>query len=84
MKQLKSINSYEPSLLDKIDKGELSVNSAYEIVREKYMGGKKKAAAESFELGFKKLLQKHQTKKLRKKRSARDANDLALQLNLNS
>lgn len=37
MKQLKSINHYEPQLLKKIDSGELSVSKAYSIIRSKYM-----------------------------------------------
>ena len=60
MKQLKSISNYEPELLDKIDKGELSVKGAYEIIKEKYMGSKKKTSKNSFESAFKKLLKEHQ------------------------
>ena len=37
MKQLKSINHYEPQLLKKVDRGELSVSKAYSIIRSKYM-----------------------------------------------
>ena len=37
LKQLKSIYNYEPELLQKIENKELSVNSAYKIVQDKYM-----------------------------------------------
>lgn len=37
MKQLKSINHYEPQLLKKVDRGELSVSKAYSVIRSKYM-----------------------------------------------
>lgn len=41
LKQIKSIYNYEPDLITKIDKGELSVNKAYLIVQKKYMKGGK-------------------------------------------
>ena len=37
MKQLKSINHYEPQLLKQVDRGELSVSKAYSVIRSKYM-----------------------------------------------
>jgi hypothetical protein len=37
LKQLKSIQKYEPSLLDEIDLGKISVNVAYSLVRKKYI-----------------------------------------------
>ena len=37
LKQIKSIYNYQPDLLPKIDKGEMSVNQAYQIVQKKYM-----------------------------------------------
>ena len=37
LKQIKSIYNYQPDLLTKIDKGEISVNQAYKIVQKKYM-----------------------------------------------
>jgi len=42
LKQIKSIYNYEPDLLTKIDKGEISVHKAYKLVQEKYMEGSKK------------------------------------------
>jgi len=59
LKQLRTIQNYEPELLAQIDKGELSVNKAYEIIRENHLGGKRKSSKESFENSFKKLLKKH-------------------------
>lgn len=41
LKQIKSIYNYEPELLDKINKGDESVNSAYKYVQKKYMKSKK-------------------------------------------
>ena len=43
LKQLKSISNYEPSLIEKIDDGELSINGAYEIVRKKHISKKRKS-----------------------------------------
>ena len=37
LKQILSISNYEPKLIDKIDRGELSVSKAYELVRTKYI-----------------------------------------------
>ena len=37
MKQLKSIQSYEPDYIERIDKGELSVSGAYRLVQEKHI-----------------------------------------------
>lgn len=41
LKQIKSIYNYEPKLLDKINRGETSVNKAYKFVQDKYMKSKK-------------------------------------------
>ena len=38
---IKSISNYEPDLLQKIDSKELTINQAYEIVRDKHMTSKK-------------------------------------------
>ena len=46
-------------MISSIDKGELSVNKAYEIVREKYFNTKKKVK-DGFEVEFKKVLKKYQ------------------------
>jgi len=59
LKQLRTIQNYQPDLLSKIDNGELSVNKAYEIIRENHLGGKRKSAKDSFQSSFKKLLRKH-------------------------
>ena len=37
LKKIKSIANYEPSLINAIDSGEMSVNQAYQIVRAKYI-----------------------------------------------
>jgi len=37
LKKVKSINNYEPELLSKIDSKELSIDKAYQIVRDKYI-----------------------------------------------
>ena len=42
LKQIKSIYNYEPSLLQKIDKGKISVHQAYKLVQKKYMNGSSK------------------------------------------
>jgi len=41
LKQIKSIYNYEPELLDKINKGDISVHKAYQHIQEKYMKSKK-------------------------------------------
>ena len=37
LKQLQSIYRYEPDLIQHIDEGELSVNAAYQVVRDKHL-----------------------------------------------
>ena len=37
MKQLKSIQHYQPELLSEIDLGKISVNKKYQLVRDKYI-----------------------------------------------
>ena len=37
LKQLKSIQHYQPELLSEIDLGKISVNKAYQLVRDKYI-----------------------------------------------
>lgn len=60
LKKIKSIYHYEPDLLKKIDNKELSVNSAYEIIREKYISkGKKKVNSDKFKQSFRSLLKKY-------------------------
>jgi hypothetical protein len=63
LKQLKSISNYEPSLIEKIDAGELSINGAYEIVRRKHISKKRKSngvGVDQFEKDFKRLLVKYE------------------------
>ena len=60
LKQLLSISNYEPELITKIDNGELSVSSAYEMVRTKYIKSKSiKSPEEYFSQGFRKMLSEH-------------------------
>ena len=58
LKQLRTINNYAPEMVDQIDK-EYSLNQAYEIVREKYLGVKQKSSQDIFKTSFQKLLKKH-------------------------
>ena len=58
LKQLRTIANYAPQMVDRIDK-DYSLNQAYEIVREKFLGGKKKSSKVDFETSFKKILKKH-------------------------
>ena len=59
LRQLKSINNYQPELDDKIEKKEISLNQAYELVRQNHMGGKKRDSVSEFSKSFKQLLQKY-------------------------
>ena len=52
LKKIKSISNYEPTLINEIDNGELSVNKAYQIVREKYIN---KSTTEDKEVFVRKL-----------------------------
>jgi hypothetical protein len=57
LKQIKSINNYEPELLNDIDSGKLSINKAYDLVREKYISnGEQKSDKDVFQSKFSKLL----------------------------
>ena len=58
LKQILSISNYEPKLIDKIDRGELSVSKAYELVRTKYIQKKPRTVEDNFSQSFKKLLEK--------------------------
>lgn len=65
MKQLLSISNYMPELIPRIDKGELTVSSAYDIVQTKFMTRKNAQTKEkSFEVSLRKLL-KDKTPKYR-------------------
>lgn len=61
LKQLKSINNYAPDLLKKINDGKLSINKAYQMVRNEHilpnkMGMNSKATKSEFKRRFQKLL----------------------------
>jgi len=60
LKQIKSINNYEPQLLEKIDNGEMSVKSAYNYVREKHMKTKQKTDKGQFTSKFRTLIKKYE------------------------
>ena len=55
LKQLQSISNYEPDLITKIDKGEISVSAAYGIIKTKYLQNKKSSSTE-FQSSFQKLI----------------------------
>jgi ParB family transcriptional regulator, chromosome partitioning protein len=61
LKKYKSIAKHEPSLLKDIDLGLLSVEGAYQIVREKYIVGEedKKYDDQKFSIQMKRLLDKY-------------------------
>ena len=61
VKQLKTISNYEPGLLSKIDSSELSVNGAYQLVKDKHMVSKQKTqnSEETFKNKFSQLLKKY-------------------------
>jgi len=61
LKQLMSISNYEPSLIEKIDSGEISVSSAYEMVRTKHMKSKSiNSDKGQFPVQLQKILKEHQ------------------------
>ena len=55
LKKIKSISNYEPDLLEKIDSKELTINQAYQMVRDKHMTSKKSSKS-MFSSKFKRLL----------------------------
>ena len=57
LKKIKSINNYEPELLKKIDSKELSINQAYQKVRDKHMKSKQSTKS-NFGVLFRNLLKK--------------------------
>ena len=59
LKKIKSINNYEPSLINKIDKGDYSVNQAYQIVRQKYIKKTTTDDKQIFSRRLSKLLKEH-------------------------
>ncbi len=59
LKKIKSINNYEPSLISKIDKGDYSVNQAYQIVRQKYIKKTTTDDKQIFSRRLSKLLKEH-------------------------
>ena len=60
LKQIQSINNYEPMLLEKIDSGELSVSKAYKQVQEKYITKKVKDKDDIQKSKLKKFLENEQ------------------------
>ena len=64
MKQLKSIQNYEPNYIERIDKGELSVSGAYKLVQQKHIKKhKQRGSKETFSLEFRRLLGKYRPTK---------------------
>ena len=59
LKKIKSINNYEPSLINKIDSGDYSVNQAYQIVRQKYIKKSTTDDKQIFSRRLSKLLKEH-------------------------
>ncbi len=55
LKKIKSISNYEPELLHRIDTNELTINQAYQMVRDKHMTSKKSSKS-MFSSKFKHLL----------------------------
>jgi len=62
LKRIKAIHNYEPSLIKKIDDGEMSVNKAYDIVKTKHLNNTRSVVS-GFEKDFVKLLKKYSPKK---------------------
>ena len=61
LKKLKSIQHYEPELLDEIDYGNISVGKAYQLVREKYIVDKSEESPKiTFQSEMGVLLEKYQ------------------------
>ena len=60
LKKIKSISNYEPTLIGEIDNGEISVNKAYDIVREKYISTSSSDDKEQFSKKLSKLLKDYQ------------------------
>ena len=59
LKKIKSISNYEPSLINEIDNGEISVNQAYQIVRQKYITKTNDDDKEIFNRKMTQLLKKY-------------------------
>ena len=63
LKKIKSISNYDPSLIEKIDREEISVAKAYEEVREKYIHRNKTdshSSKDEFQKKFRKLLTEYE------------------------
>ena len=58
LKQLLSIEKYQPTLLKQIDDGSLSVNGAYKIIKEKHLGNVS-INKDKFITDYKKLIKKY-------------------------
>ena len=62
VKKLRRIAKYEPQLIDKIDKGKITLNKAHELVRKKHgkETGRNSRSVNEFEVELKKLLESYQ------------------------
>ena len=60
LKKIKSISNYQPTLINDIDNGDLTVNSAYELVRKKYMNRSSDDDKGQFKKKLSKLLKDYQ------------------------
>jgi len=60
LKKIKSISNYEPSLINEIDSGEISVNQAYQLVRKKYINTTDTDDTKEFNKKLTKLLKTYQ------------------------
>jgi hypothetical protein len=56
LKKIKSVSNYEPTLIGKIDSGDISVNQAYLTVQEKYIRKDKPTSKPEFQSKFSRLL----------------------------
>ena len=63
LKQIKTINNYEPELITKIDNGEISVSKAYKLVQKKYLSHITRKQPSNFEKDFKNILTTHKPTK---------------------
>jgi len=59
LKQLRSIENYEPRLIDEIDQGKISVSAAYKKVRSKFRAAKRVETKDTFPKQLRDLLNVH-------------------------
>ena len=60
LKQLKSISSYRPDLINEIDSGKISVSAAYKVTRKQFIEKPEPIPRNKFGTDFKKFLSNHQ------------------------